>query len=134
MPQGLQIRAEAKSHSHQHSIFNGGGVDEIHLVEVCIKADSLVIKPTQPRLQHLQPVTVCCTGRPKLDLVPRSGLSSAELLGNRCPAQPACPSTPKDPPLATSAARSPGDVGVTCTHRDPRPFSTDLLSGQTVPI
>lgn len=116
---------EVKSYSHEHSRLGGEAVDEILLVQVCVKVDILVIKPTQPGLQHLQPVTLCCTGRPKLDPVPRHGLTGAELCGT---AQPACPSTPKDPPPpATFAARSPGDVGVTCTHRDPEHFSTDLL-------
>ena len=86
-----------KSHSHKRNRFDGGeGVDEIHVVEVCIKVDNLVIKPTQHRLQHPQPVTACCSGRPRLEL-PRHGLTCAELLGNHCPAQPACPSTPKGP-------------------------------------
>jgi len=112
---------QVRSHSHKQSRFGGGeGVDEIHLVGVCVKVDSLVIKPTQPRLQDLQPVTVCCTGRLRLNPVPRRGLTSAELLGNHCPAQPACPSTSEDPPPPTFAARSPGDVGVHI--RTPGPF------------
>lgn len=86
---------ETKSCSHDHSRFDGEGVDGIRSVEVSAKADGFVVKPKQFGLQHLQPVAVCSTGTPGLDPVPRCGLSSAEPGGTAALHSLCAPAPPK---------------------------------------